>query len=310
MKITMSWPGGRSPACATILLLCACACLFSQQHNAPQLSTALVTTTTQPSQITVRGSNFGKIKPAVALNGFALDVITYTEDTVVAFLPTGFAAGTYRLSLTNNSLQGSPATRTGTLDVAIGAIGPAGPQGPTGPSGERGQTGPTGSTGPAGPTGLQGSHGALGPAGPQGLMGPVGPTGPTGSPGPTGVIQAFTKNFGLRSVVGTPSVMAALTVPAGKYLIIATAKGETLGSYVATDLVCDIGSPNFYFSPTIGLGAGVGFSYGSLTLQAFREFSVSSSVELQCAARTDVGGGSASALGRLTAIRIDQLVTQ
>src|SRR6185369_17946453 len=52
----------------------------------------------------------------------------------------------YRLSLTNNSLQGNPDVRTGTLDVTLGPVGPAGPQGPAGSQGPAGPAGPPGSS--------------------------------------------------------------------------------------------------------------------------------------------------------------------
>src|SRR5262249_7738838 len=86
--------------------------LYAQQHNAPELSTATVITSTQPNQITIRGVNFGSVMPSITLDGLTLIVLTHTDTAVVAFLPTGFAPGTYRLSLTNNSLQGNPDVRT------------------------------------------------------------------------------------------------------------------------------------------------------------------------------------------------------
>ena len=75
------------------------------------------------------------------------------------------------------------ATRTGTLDLMIGACGPRGdigPQGQIGPPGAQGETGLQGERGPRGSTGPAGADGAIG------AMGPAGPAGPQGDPGPAG----------------------------------------------------------------------------------------------------------------------------
>jgi hypothetical protein len=84
-----------------------------------------------------------------------LEVVGNTNSVVVALVPAVVIAnpGTYRLSLTNNSLRGNPDVRTGTMDVAIGAAGPAGPEGIAGPTGPIGPAGPAGAQGPQGPAG-------------------------------------------------------------------------------------------------------------------------------------------------------------
>jgi hypothetical protein len=133
MLVAASWPG-----------------LNAQQQNAPELSTASVITSTQPNQLSIRGSNFGTVRPTVMLDNFALSVSSNTDTTVVAYLPANATPGTYRLALINNSLDGNPSVRTGTLDVTIGGAGPVGPQGPAGPQGIQGIQGVPGPQGPAG----------------------------------------------------------------------------------------------------------------------------------------------------------------
>ena len=115
----------------------------------------------------------------------------------------------------------------------------AGLTGPTGPAGPRGLAGPTGATGVAGAAGTAGAPGAIGPTGSTGTTGPAGPagsTGATGVVGPTGTTGATgpmgaTGPSAAFSVQGIPSqtvvtgsamvdvTSAALTVPAGSYLI-------------------------------------------------------------------------------------------
>jgi hypothetical protein len=130
--------------------------------TAPAIVSTVVNTSTK--EITVSGTDFqpAKTAPRVTLDNVALVLVSSTNQTVVAKLPTSLAAGSYLLSLTNSSSQ------TATFTVTLGAVGPAGPQGP------KGATGAAGATGPAGPQGPKGATGATGPAGPQGQAGPAG----------------------------------------------------------------------------------------------------------------------------------------
>jgi hypothetical protein len=107
-------------------------------------------------QITIAGSNL-PASPTVALDGISLTLVSSSSTKIVADLPTGLTAGSFRLSV-------------GTLvfDVTNGAVGPAGPAGPTGP------------------------QGATGPAGLQGPSGPQGPPGPGVGPGTTNFIPLWT----------------------------------------------------------------------------------------------------------------------
>jgi hypothetical protein len=75
-----------------------------------------------------------------------LALTKFTNHTAVAQLPTGFAPGSYSLTVTNSNSQKA------TLSVTLGAVGPTGPQGPMGPQGATGPQGPAGPTGPQGPS--------------------------------------------------------------------------------------------------------------------------------------------------------------
>lgn len=206
-----SWAAG--PTAVVFLSLTTGLILEAQQRNAPEISTALVTTAVQPNQIVISGSAFGTVPPTVTLDSVPLSIATYTDTRVVALIPATVAAGTYRLSLTNNSLYGLTNVRTGTIDVTLGAEGPAGPQGPVGPQGPAGPAGPAGSQGPAGPAGPAGPQGVTGSPGP---AGPVGPAGAAGAPGPQGPVGPVGP-AGPAGAVGPqgPAGAAGATGPAG-----------------------------------------------------------------------------------------------
>src|ERR1700730_11396090 len=84
------------------------------------------------NQITIHGAHFSPSgqPPSVTFDNSALTLISFTNQTIVASLPSR-PAGTYRLAITNPNLPGTP----GDFDVTIGAAGPSGPAGATGPQG-------------------------------------------------------------------------------------------------------------------------------------------------------------------------------
>jgi hypothetical protein len=133
---------------------------------AATLDSAVITTTTQPNQITLTGTGFGVRAPLVNMNGIPLLVTSFTDTTVVAEIPAVISnhPGTYLLTLKvgpGNAPRGrTQATPSISMDVTIGAVGPQGPKGDIGATGPAGPTGPTGATGPAGPQGPPGSTGA------------------------------------------------------------------------------------------------------------------------------------------------------
>lgn len=69
------------------------------------------------NQISITGGSFSSTgtAPTVALDNSTLVLVSFTDRTVVANMPTGLKAGSYRLSLTNS------VANTATFDVTIGA---------------------------------------------------------------------------------------------------------------------------------------------------------------------------------------------
>jgi hypothetical protein len=136
--------------------------------TAPVISGTNVNSST--NQITISGEHFDPTgtAPTVTLDNTLLVLVSATNQSVVANLPSGLAAGSYRLVLTISAGQSA------VFDVTIGAGGPPGAQGPIGPQGAIGPQGPQGVPGPAGQQGPQGSIGPQGPAG-VGIQTPGGP---------------------------------------------------------------------------------------------------------------------------------------
>jgi hypothetical protein len=91
----------------------------------------------------------------VTLAGVRLDVLTSSDDEIVARLPGDTPPGTYRLRVADRRGEDSDE-----IDLAVG--------GATGPQGESGPPGPPGSTGEPGPQGIPGSPG---PPGRDGFLG-------------------------------------------------------------------------------------------------------------------------------------------
>jgi hypothetical protein len=179
--VTSVHPSFRSVTLAAILLLAASA------YGAPAITTVDVNADQQ--QLVIFGNNFGTVVPIVSLADIPLNVVSYTNTTLVADLPASFLAqpGSHQLSVTT---PGRPAL-TVLFSITMGAAGPEGPAGPIGPQGLTGDTGATGPQGPPGATGAigpQGPPGDTGAIGPQGLPGATGAIGPQGPPGATGAM--------------------------------------------------------------------------------------------------------------------------
>jgi hypothetical protein len=105
---------------------------------------------------------------------------------------------------------------------AAGATGPKGgpdAHGGTGPTGQTGQTGATGATGPAG-----------------------GPIGPTGDTGPSDAYEKVVSTMTINAPTQTP--IASFQVPAGSYVVTATAKvHNNSGSDIApVNCLLDLGT--------------------------------------------------------------------
>ncbi|MGC1363209.1 MAG: IPT/TIG domain-containing protein [Silvibacterium sp.] len=111
-----------------------------------------VTVSYTSNEITVNGSGFLPVKtaPTVLFNNTKLTLVSDTNTKIVAHLPSGVAAGTFNLTVTNSEANKF------VFDVTYGATGPEGPAGPKGATGAQGVAGPSGPTGPTGPQGPQG----------------------------------------------------------------------------------------------------------------------------------------------------------
>jgi len=72
------------------------------------------------NQITITGDNFSPsgLAPKVVFAHTALALVSFTNRSVVAQLPLGFAAGSYSLTITNSISQ------SGAISVTLGAVGP------------------------------------------------------------------------------------------------------------------------------------------------------------------------------------------
>ncbi|MGA3194981.1 MAG: IPT/TIG domain-containing protein, partial [Terriglobales bacterium] len=167
----------------SVLLLTS---LLAAAAPQPVVNSDIINYGVSPNEITINGSAFSTsgTAPTVLFNNINVaPLVSFTNKQIVARLPAGTPAGSYRLRITNS--QGNFYE----FDVTCGATGPQGPQG---------------AIGPAGPQGPQGAQGATGPNGPQGSQGPqgaTGQTGPTGAQGPPGITFVSTV---LVSPVGTP----------------------------------------------------------------------------------------------------------
>jgi hypothetical protein len=178
----------------SIIMVFPFALAADKAENPVQLKIHYIDVNFGANSIFIDGINFTKAKgiPVVTLKGLndmVLVIGPYTDTTLQAQLPSGFAAGDYLLTVST----GNGTTDYDEYNLTIGAVGPQGPKGDTGGIGEKGDKGdggPVGAQGPIGLTGPAGATGPQGPAGPQGIQGPVGETGTTGAQGPAGPVGA------------------------------------------------------------------------------------------------------------------------
>ncbi len=122
------------------MLLLFAASLFATSMTAygqtSVVRSAIVDYTTE--EITIAGTSLLPTSgsPAVTLDGIALTLVSYSSTKIVADLPSGLGAGSFRLVV-----------NAGVFDVTNGAVGPAGPAGATGAAGPAGPAGPRGPSG-------------------------------------------------------------------------------------------------------------------------------------------------------------------
>jgi hypothetical protein len=125
----------------------------------PTIVSAIVNSATK--QITITGTSLTATgAPVVKLDSTTLTLVSSSSTRIVANLPAGLAAGTYRMTVSNGSAT------PGVFDVTNGPVGPQGPAGPAGPQGATGATGPAGPQGPSGSLTLPFTGSALGSSDP------------------------------------------------------------------------------------------------------------------------------------------------
>lgn len=143
-------------------------------------------------QLTITGENFSPhhSAPVVSLDNSTLPLVSFSDASTVATLPSGLASGSYRLTVANSE------KKVGSLTLTIGTTGQQGVPGTQGPPG------------PARPTGPQGA---------QGLQGPTGPSGAQGPPGPSHAYSASGQSLPI-SPQSTVTLLS-VTLPMGSFVV-------------------------------------------------------------------------------------------
>ena len=161
--------------------------------------------------------------------------------------------------------------------------------------GPRGMTGPAGTAGTQGPAGPQGLPGPQGPPGPRGEKGEQGSEGPQGLQGPSGVSVAYDRDPTFPQVAFVPDTsgpMARIYLPAGKFVILASASFENPGAEEAL-VKCEIVSENdpgpgsISFYATLGPATSGPYDAASIAIHRVVLSAAAQYHYLQC---TDFGG--------------------
>ena len=180
--------------------------------NSPQLVITNVTPSSDGSELTIDGMNFGRLPSVYLMINSLVHPVTVippsSRTRVMVALGGAPPPGSYRVQVS----RGRSAVANDTFDYTWGAVGPKGDRGDAGPSGLAGLDGAPGATGPAGPAG---PAGPMGPAGPAGATGPAGPAGTSGGSASwvevTGTSVQASTNTGY---VFTSASQGTITLPA------------------------------------------------------------------------------------------------
>jgi len=255
------------------------ACLLALIVSLPVLAHAATidnaTANYTTNQLTITGSGFATTAPAVKINGASVTVVSHNTTKIVVDLPSGLAAGSYLLSVT----QG---TTTTSFDLTLGAVGPQGPQGPAGPAG------PAGAEGPSGPTGPQG---------------PQGPQGPAGSAaGYTAKVSGellLPQNGGVIGAI-TPSIATAGYYQVNASANLYVAPGDFVYCYLSSLFLGQI-SPSTVYQ----LGSSIA-SYQELSMTGGANLSAGDEIELVCVSQ-NYNNQSAIWTGQLNATQVSTI---
>ena len=179
--------------------------LTAQNDNSPkpEIVAAIPDVMVNPTQITIRGKNFGATRPLVLLEATSLSVVLYTPAAITALLPAGVPPGSYLLTVINTERPGQ--SRSTNFDVTLGAVGPKGDKGDQGLRG------------------IQGVPGLPGPMGPQGIQGLQGLQGVPGTASLPDVYYTLSNLTFLTTLDLVGRDLFSLTLPAGNYLLTASA---------------------------------------------------------------------------------------
>jgi hypothetical protein len=188
----------------------------------------------------------------------------------------------------DNGLPG-PAGGAG-LTGSTGSVGATGAIGSTGSVGATGATGAIGSTG-VGATGVGGTAGATGPIGVTGIGGASGSTGATGASGLDGTVTPLAATGGVVALptASPPVTVVALTVPAGRYIILAKTQLAQTGAGDSIDCTLKTGTTTLDQSSLKTLPA---LAAGSVSLQAVTTTGATSQLSVQCL--VEVANGTAN----------------
>lgn len=255
-------------AVAALLHAAMSAALAGNDDVAPVIIAAVPDFAANPTQLTIKGENFGNLKPFVTLDALPLVVSSYAPTSVTAWLPAGLWPGSYLLTLQ----RGDNPPKSALFDVAIGAIGPKGDKG---------------------------NPGQQGPSGPAGPQGPQGPAGPPGAGGASEVYSITAPAVSLRIL---PRSVAALAVPAGQYWLTftSTLTNTTSDLLNPTDTI-SCGFVNLGSLNSVRLGQDT--NQGVMTLQAVATLAAPSTIAVNCSGFTLQFSGR-SENNVLTAIKV------
>lgn len=162
-----------------------------------------------------------------------------------------------------------------------------------------------------GPQGPQGPTGPTGPAGPQGTAGPQGPQGPAGPQGPPGLSHGYSVTSGNANHIGnTPIKVQSLSLPAGTYVVWATADVSNFGDDSASTCALQQGTTVLGTARADTFAVGTSgtdrLGFASIAITGAVTLSSPSTIDLYCS-NTDGGAGGSAGDAAISAVAVDAL---